>query len=1039
MQFIRRPLSVLLAVVILLSTFTVPAFAKDDGKAEASRVAGLQIEVDENARALKLGKNTIKVDDRAGEEGLPLRQYRFTAPETGSYAIYTKDPEQRDLVGYLLDSKGRVVAIDDDGNRNLQFLMIHKMKKGETYYILPRCWTENGGEAFKVPLYIETPAKLQETASQPPISTRSLELAFTPRATDTYVFTTIDFAADTKATLYDASHKKIKSDDDGSIESNFLIEADLEKGKDYFLAYKAKNKQEGLPTTFMIVARRMKEETKKLRLFKEDPGLFAFTPERTANYTFKSAGKNFVVADVIDNYGNGIEMQMNNLEDPLDPNFDMTTLVPLSAGETYFLLAWSADKESTVAKITIQGEPSSLKDAEILLDKTSYKYTGQPICPKVAVFDMGSELTEGVDYKLSYKNNVEPGKATIIVKGIGNYTGKAKTEFVIVGSKKTSIKKADIKLSAKKFAYTGNPQMPEVSVTYKGQPLVEGLDYKLRYKNNTKIGKASVIIRGKGNFTGRLVKKFKITRRDLKDTTVVLSQGTYRANGKARKPKVYVSVEGVSMKPGKDFTVSYRNNTKAGTAEAIIKGKGRLKGRVVKPFLITDKVSFTWDKDNFNFLNDEESFVYAKNGARYTMREQIGRTYLNKLKENTSAAEWEFMQMMLNDDWGGSCYGMSALTVLGRFGMVPYKDYQKNADCAFQLKRPVDNFKLSSLITYYQVLQAKDVIQQRYMEVSERTNEENIKKIEACVRKYGICMICFEFASGGHAITAVGLEQGSWTINDQTYDRCIQINDPNNSFAYADTFNIYYDSETYDWLIPAYLYDWEVGSMFGSVFTYIDADAAAINDGGYLPMDHFTGRLNTRTLSADALVSKARKTQNGYTADSTDGIKARTNHIISGQGKGIAGYDLADSRSAYQVTQSKSSAMDLDLRYRDDLLYARSAAGRKAVFDPAGRVQIEGDPAAYEIGITSNTRTPMTWFTVKVSGIAGQASLAKTDKGYILTADKLKDVTVRANNKDMSVETTFTCDADSVLICQDGKNLCVKADTDGDGVFETVV
>jgi hypothetical protein len=40
-------------------------------------------------------------------------------------------------------------------------------------------------------------------------------------------------------------------------------------------------------------------------------------------------------------------------------------------------------------------------------------------------------LKEGVDYTVTYKNNVEEGTATATIQGIGNYHGSASTSFQI--------------------------------------------------------------------------------------------------------------------------------------------------------------------------------------------------------------------------------------------------------------------------------------------------------------------------------------------------------------------------------------------------------------------------------------------------------------------------------------------------------------------------------------------------------------------------------------------------------------------------------
>lgn len=50
--------------------------------------------------------------------------------------------------------------------------------------------------------------------------------------------------------------------------------------------------------------------------------------------------------------------------------------------------------------------------------------TGREVKPEVLVELEGKKLVKGVDYSVGYGNNVYPGKAAVVVKGIGNYTGK---------------------------------------------------------------------------------------------------------------------------------------------------------------------------------------------------------------------------------------------------------------------------------------------------------------------------------------------------------------------------------------------------------------------------------------------------------------------------------------------------------------------------------------------------------------------------------------------------------------------------------------
>ncbi len=58
-------------------------------------------------------------------------------------------------------------------------------------------------------------------------------------------------------------------------------------------------------------------------------------------------------------------------------------------------------------------------------------YTGSENCPGVSVHSGNMELAEGVDYELSYRDNIGVGEGTVVVTGIGNYTGEKEAGFTI--------------------------------------------------------------------------------------------------------------------------------------------------------------------------------------------------------------------------------------------------------------------------------------------------------------------------------------------------------------------------------------------------------------------------------------------------------------------------------------------------------------------------------------------------------------------------------------------------------------------------------
>lgn len=81
------------------------------------------------------------------------------------------------------------------------------------------------------------------------------------------------------------------------------------------------------------------------------------------------------------------------------------------------------------------------------------RYTGQGIEPSLEVTDMlcGKTLEEGKDYELSYRDNVQPGTATVVVSGLGNYSLSREVRFTI--AKKAAPTGSDVVRLAGSAAY----------------------------------------------------------------------------------------------------------------------------------------------------------------------------------------------------------------------------------------------------------------------------------------------------------------------------------------------------------------------------------------------------------------------------------------------------------------------------------------------------------------------------------------------------------------------------------------------------------
>ena len=77
---------------------------------------------------------------------------------------------------------------------------------------------------------------------------------------------------------------------------------------------------------------------------------------------------------------------------------------------------------------------TGLRDDWFTLTNTEdTNYTGSEIRPGVVGMKGSTPLIEGIDYKVSYKNNINPGTASVYITGMGNYGGTVIKTFVISG------------------------------------------------------------------------------------------------------------------------------------------------------------------------------------------------------------------------------------------------------------------------------------------------------------------------------------------------------------------------------------------------------------------------------------------------------------------------------------------------------------------------------------------------------------------------------------------------------------------------------
>ena len=290
-----------------------------------------------------------------------------------------------------------------------------------------------------------------------------------------------------------------------------------------------------------------------------------------------------------------------------------------SAGTTTVTASMkSAPTKSLTAQLNAYFD---LNSAYCNISPRSYTYTGNAAIPTLTVTFHGQALTEGKDYTVSFENNVNAGRASYTINGLGLYKGTQTSHFSIYNA---SIRDAEISFSQFSYIYKGTPLTPKPTVTWNGKTLTEGKDYTLSYNNNNQQGNAYITVTGKGNFKDEKNSHFYIDTTPI-HTAVIGNIPAYEYSpGKEFKPEPTVTLNGVLLRKDKDYVLSYGNNKNASSRYnkpyVEVSGIGLYRSGVRKYFTInpvkvsgeTVKIAKTnfGNSDMYNFLKDNVVVTY---------------------------------------------------------------------------------------------------------------------------------------------------------------------------------------------------------------------------------------------------------------------------------------------------------------------------------------------------------------------------------------------------------------------------------------------
>lgn len=372
----------------------------------------------------------------------------------------------------------------------------------------------------------------------------------------------------------------------------------------------------------------------------------------TRSVTFKINAK--PIKNAVITYNNSLTYNGSKLSPAVTVKYGNTTLKK----NTDYTVAYSNNVNAGTGTITITGKGiygGSVKktftikklgiSASAVSGTGNKVYTGSVIKPVPAVKAGGRTLKNGTDFTVSYKNNTEPGTATLKVTGKGNYSGSVSKTFRI-----TARAINDVEVTVPDTVFTGVQVKPDVVVSYGNYQFINNSDYTLSFKDNVNIGTASVVVTGKNHLSGSRTVTFPIEKADISSTEIAVKNATF--TGSAVKSAVDVRLGNVTLKEGTHYTLSYKNNVNAGTAQVTISGKGSLEGAVTK--------SFTIAKADISKASISASGTYAPDDVKIGINAKFGN-YTLKSSDYSFAAPTAAGEQTLTISGNGNFSGKATV------------------------------------------------------------------------------------------------------------------------------------------------------------------------------------------------------------------------------------------------------------------------------------------------------------------------------------------------------------------------------------------
>ncbi len=233
---------------------------------------------------------------------------------------------------------------------------------------------------------------------------------------------------------------------------------------------------------------------------------------------------------------------------------------------------------------------SHIQSESVVLPKSITKigagaFSYSTVLKDIYIYDNVTEIGEDAFFTGYWSTNFERKiKIVTIHCNKNTYASEyAQTEGVKCdrshgGYEKKKVSVDDLTIEGQeKYEYAGTEIAAYFTIKDDQFLLTKETDYTISFSKNINVGTASAVITGKGDYYGSRTVNFEIIGKPISKTTIsTIPNKTY--TGSAITPSVTVSDFTNVLKNGKDYTVSYSNNVKAGTATVTVTGKGNYSG-----------------------------------------------------------------------------------------------------------------------------------------------------------------------------------------------------------------------------------------------------------------------------------------------------------------------------------------------------------------------------------------------------------------------------------------------------------------------------